>query len=91
MLKKLTALLLSLLFCLSLLPSRAYAMDAPKNESPIKVEGKENLSSFSDADAGIAPCRVSYRDPDGGGGPGIFVDYGPNRDGAGREYGPTWP
>lgn len=58
MLKKLTALSLSLLICLSLIPGQAGAMDAPENEPPVQAEDVENPVSPEDADAGIAPCQA---------------------------------
>lgn len=44
MLKKLTALSLSLLICLSLLPGKAAAMDVPENETPVQAEDVDQLS-----------------------------------------------
>ena len=66
MLKKLTALSLSLLICLSLLPGQAGAMDAPENEPPVQAEDVENPVSPEDADAGIAPWRMDCQDILGG-------------------------
>ena len=63
MLKKLTALSLSLLICLSLLPGQAGAMDAPENEPPVQAEDVENPVSPEDADAGFAPCQAECQDP----------------------------
>lgn len=62
MLKKLAALSLSLLICLSLLPGQAGAMDAPENEPPVQAEDVENPVSPEDADAGIALCRMECQD-----------------------------
>lgn len=56
--KKLTALSLSLLICLSLLPAQAGAMDAAEDDPPVQVEDVENQVSPEDPDAGIAPCHV---------------------------------
>ncbi len=81
--KKLTALSLSLLICLSMLPTQAGAMDAAEDEQPVQVE--EQVSP-EDADAGIAPCQeVPIPPPDR---PGI--DYiGPgDLYGGGGNYGP---
>ena len=61
MLKKLTAL--SLLICLSMLPSRAGAMDAAEDEPGVRAE--EQISP-EDADAGIAPWRMDCQDILGG-------------------------
>ena len=58
MLKKLTALSLSLLICVSLLPSQAGAMDVSENEPSIQAEEMEIQGFSNDADAGIAPCHV---------------------------------
>ena len=60
MLKKLTALSLSLLICLSMLPSQAGAMDAAEDEPGVRAE--EQISP-EDADAGIAPCQAECQDP----------------------------
>lgn len=80
MLKKLTALSLSLLICLSLLPSQAGAMDVPKNEEPLQAEDMENLGSFNGGDTGIAPCFVVStpigNDPGGTGGAPLGDYYG---------------
>lgn len=57
MLKKLTALSLSLLICLSLLPGKAAAMDVPENETPVQAEDVDQISP-EDAGAGIAPCKA---------------------------------
>ncbi len=77
MLKKLTALSLSLLICLSLLPGQAGAMDAPENEPPVQAEDVENPVSPEDADAGIAPCRMECQDPlDKNAGGGIWESNG---------------
>ena len=67
MLKKLTALFLSLLLCLSLLPSQAGAMDDSKDKSPIQAEDMENAGSPENGDA---PDRETAWTDDGNGGPG---------------------
>lgn len=56
MLQKLTALSLSLLICLSLLPCQAGAMDASEDETPVQAADVEDQISPEDSDAGIAPC-----------------------------------
>ncbi len=61
--KKLTALSLSLLICLSMLPSQAGAMDAAEDEPGVRAE--EQISP-EDADAGIAPWRMDCQDILGG-------------------------
>lgn len=80
MLKKLTALSLSLslLLCLSLLPGQASAMDAPENEPPVQTEDVENQDSPNDADAGIASYRATIEDLafSGGGGSGSGGYFG---------------
>lgn len=40
-------------------------MDTPENELLVQVEDMENLGSSGDANAGIAPCRVTIPDPNG--------------------------
>lgn len=94
MLKKLTALSLSLLICLSLLPGQASAMDAPENEPSVQAEDVENQDSPNDADAGIAPYRVLQDDDRGfrgiGGGIGAGDQYGNGNPwgGSGSSYRP---
>lgn len=83
MLKKLTALSLSLLICLSLLPGKAAAMDVPENETPVQAEDVDQISP-EDAGAGIAPCMFVVPDipPVGASGVGAGDYYG-----NGNEYG----
>lgn len=80
MLKKLTALSLSLLICLSLLPGQAGAMDVSENEPPARASGVVNQVSPGDADAGAAPCHAVMApvgdDPGGTGGIGLGDYYG---------------
>ena len=87
MLKKLTILSLSLLLCLSLLPSQAGAMDISEDEPFIQAGDVASQVSPGDADAGIAPCYAVPFHPgdEGGGGFGGGI-------GAGDYYGSgaTW-
>lgn len=86
MLKKLTAMSLSLMICLSLLPGKAAAMEDPENGTPVQVEDAENQTSPEDANAGIAPCKAvanTVLDDKAGGG----VSLGESN-GAGGNFGP---
>lgn len=65
MLKKLAALSLSLLLCLSLLPSQAGAMDASENQQPVQAEDMENLGSSENGDTGAAPDHAVMAPIDG--------------------------
>lgn len=84
--KKLTALSLSLLICLSMLPTQAGAMDAAEDEVPVQIE---------DADAGIALCTV-VSNSEGGIGSGSNPPPRPagpganDQNGAGYPYGTIW-
>lgn len=83
--KKLTALSLSLLICLSMLPAQAGAMDAAEDEQPVQAEDQ---ISPEDADAGIAPCREYFFDPaEGTGGLGAGLGAGDTYGGGGA-WGP---
>lgn len=89
MLKKLTALSLSLLLCLSLLPGQASAMDVPDNELPVQAEDVENQVSPEDADAGIAPCiTVVWGPGEDSGTPGGVIGAG-DLTGSGSTWGPN--
>lgn len=84
MLKKLTALSLALLLCLSLLPSQAGAMDASEEEPSIQAENLENQGSSENGDADAAPCTAVAWTDEGGGGPGLPI--GPETYGNGKPY-----
>ena len=91
MLKKLTALSLSLLICLSLLPCQAGAMDAPEDEQPIQAEDMENLGSSENGGADAAPDRVTAPSYNDGGGdplphPGNIIGGG-DQNGTGASHG----
>lgn len=51
-------------------------MGTPRNEQPVQLEDMENLGSFNDADAGIAPCKYTIYDDNVGGGIGAKDDHG---------------
>ena len=89
MLKKLTALFLSLLLCLSLLPGQAGAMDASEDEQPVQAEAMENLGSSENGGADAAPCTVVSASEGGRGNRGAPPVNIPIKAGNGRDYGPT--
>lgn len=74
--KKLTALSLSLLICLSMLPSQAGAMDAAEDEPPVQTE--DQALPGDDANAGISLCGAVVWGPGPNtGGCCPMPDYGP--------------
>lgn len=84
MLKKLTALSLSLLFCLTLLATQAGAMDATEDTTPVQAE---NQISPENADTGIAPCCVEPPPGFSGGVVGAGDYYGGGGDWGGDSIG----
>lgn len=84
--KKLTALSLSLLICLSMLPAQAGAMDAAEDEQPVQTEDQ---ISPEDADAGIAPCTV-VSNSESGIGSGGYPPPRPAGPGANDQNGPGY-
>ena len=73
MLKKVSALMLSLLLCLSLLPCQAFAADSDSNGGE-GITLSEAVAETDDHDDGygVAPCSAlpSNREEEGGGGRG---------------------
>lgn len=76
MLKKLTALSLSLLLCMALLPGQASATDVPENELPVQAEDVENQISPEGTVAGLARGPVPPIGPSEGGTPGGVIGAG---------------
>ena len=91
--KKLTALFLSLLLCLSLLPSQAGAMDDSKDESPVQAEDMENAGSPENGDESAAPDRATAWNDEGGAGglPPSLPPAPPGTIGGRERHGPFNP
>lgn len=86
--KKLTALSLSLLICLSMLPAQAGAMDAAEDEQPLQAEDQV---SPENGDAGIAPYAMVDYPHEGDGGGSYVPPPRPAGPGAGDQNGPGYP